>query len=51
MIRVLFICHGSILENPGKTDKINGFARRQGVYYTTTTYDGESTLMWQEIKT
>ena len=26
-----------ILENPVKVDKINGFARRQGVCYTTTT--------------
>lgn len=37
MIKILFVCHGGILKNPGKADKINGFAKRQGIYYTTTT--------------
>ena len=41
MIKILFVCHGSILKNPGEANKINGFARRQGAYYTTTTpYQG-----------
>lgn len=37
MIRVLFICHGSILKNPGKFSKINGFTKQKGAYYTSTT--------------
>lgn len=37
MIRILFICHGSILKSPGKACKINGFRTSEGVYYTTTT--------------
>lgn len=37
MIKVLFICHGSILKNPGEACKINGLRDKQGVYYTTTT--------------
>ena len=37
MIRVLFICHGSILKSPEKASKINGFMKRKGAYYTTTT--------------
>lgn len=36
-IKVLFVCHGSILKSPGKTCKINGFMARKGIYYTTTT--------------
>ena len=35
MIRVLFVCHGSILKNPPKASKINGFAKQKGAYYTT----------------
>ena len=34
MIKVLFICHGSILKSPGRTSKINGFTEQKGVYYT-----------------
>ena len=37
MIKILFICHGSILKSPGKARKINGSAKQKGVYYTTTT--------------
>lgn len=37
MIKVLFVCHGNILKNPGKASKINGFAEEIGTYYTTTT--------------
>ena len=34
MIRVLFVCHGSILKSPEKASKINGFTARKGTYYT-----------------
>ena len=37
MIKILFVCHGSILKIPGKACKINGFAVRYGTYYTTAT--------------
>ena len=37
MIRVLFVCHGSILKSSGKACKIDGFTARYGTYYTTTT--------------
>ena len=37
MIRILFICQGSIPKSPGKASKINGFAEQKGAYYTTTT--------------
>ena len=37
MIRVLFVCHGSILKSPGKVSKIKGFTKQKGNYYTTTT--------------
>ena len=37
MIRVLFICHGSIPKSPEKVSKINGFAKQKGAYYTTAT--------------
>jgi hypothetical protein len=37
MIRVLFICHGSILKNTGKASKINRFLNRNSTYYVTTT--------------
>ena len=37
MIKILFVCHGKILISPEKANKINGFAVRKGVYYTTTT--------------
>lgn len=36
-MRLLFVCHGSILKSPGKASKINGFAKHKGDYYTTTT--------------
>ena len=36
MTKILF-CHGSILKNPAKASKINGFAEQKGAYYTTTT--------------
>ena len=37
MIKILFICHGSILKNPGEANKINDCAAQWGAYYTTTT--------------
>ena len=37
MIKILFICHGSILKSPEKACKINGFMAQIGAYYTTTT--------------
>ena len=37
MIKILFICHGSILKSPQKASKINGSAEQKGAYYTTTT--------------
>ena len=37
MIKVLFVCHGSILKNPRKAHKINDFMEGKGTYYTTTT--------------
>ena len=37
MIKVLFVCHGSILKSPGKVCKINGFEVGYGIYYTMTT--------------
>ena len=37
MIKILFVCHGSILKSPGKASKINGFTKHKGAYYTTTT--------------
>ncbi len=36
MIKVLFVCHGSILKSPEKACKINDFTKRKGTYYTTT---------------
>lgn len=36
MIKILFICHGSILKNPEKACKINDFTKQKGTYYTTT---------------
>lgn len=35
MIRVLMICHGSILKSPGKACKINGFMAKKGACHTT----------------
>ena len=37
MIKILFICHGSILKCSGKACKINDSTIWQGVYCTTTT--------------
>ncbi len=37
MIKVLFVCHGSILKCPEKASKINNFTAQIGAYYTTTT--------------
>lgn len=37
MVKILFVCHGSILKSPGKASKINGFTKEKGAYYTTTT--------------
>ena len=37
MIKILFVCHGSILKSPGKASKINGFTAERGAYYTITT--------------
>ena len=37
MIKILFVCHGSILRSPEKACYINGFHRSDGAYYTTIT--------------
>lgn len=37
MVKILFVCHGSISKSPGKTSKINDFTKQKGAYYTTTT--------------
>ena len=37
MIKILFVCYGSILKSLGKASKINGFMKQKGAYYTTTT--------------
>lgn len=37
MIKILFVCHGNILKNPGKALKINDCTAQTGTYYTTTT--------------
>ena len=37
MIKVLFICHGSILKNLGKAHKTNDCTAQCGAYYTTIT--------------
>ncbi len=37
MIKILFICHGNILKNPGKAHRINDCTAKIGIYYTTTT--------------
>ena len=37
MIRILFICHGSILKSSGKACKINGFMVGYGTCYNNTT--------------
>ena len=37
MVRILFICHGSILKSPGEACKINDLTVGYGTYYTTTT--------------
>ena len=37
MIKILFICHGSILKNFLKAHRINGLTVWQGSYYTTNT--------------
>lgn len=37
MIKVLFICHGSILKCSLKTCEINDFTLEKGAYYTNIT--------------
>lgn len=37
MIKVLFVCHGSILKYSGKACKINVSTVQSGAYYTTIT--------------
>ena len=37
MVRILFVCHGSILRSLEKACYINGFRRSNGAYYTTIT--------------
>lgn len=37
MIKILFVCHGSILKSSWKACKIKDFTARKGAYYTTTT--------------
>ena len=52
MIKILFICHGSILKSPGKARKINGFARygnQQGHSISNVLCDMESVRKEQKI--
>ena len=37
MIKILFVCHGSILKSLRKASKINDFMLQSGTCYTTTT--------------
>ena len=37
MVKILFVCHGSISKRFQKACKINGFERPLPFYYTTTT--------------
>lgn len=37
MIKMLFVCLGSILKNSRKARKIDDFKTKQGAYCTTTT--------------
>lgn len=37
MVKVLFICHGSILRSLEKACYINSFHRSNGAYYTAIT--------------
>lgn len=37
MVKILFVCHGSILKSPEKALCTNDYAARKGAYYTTTT--------------
>ncbi|MBD5481418.1 MAG: hypothetical protein HDR15_02615 [Lachnospiraceae bacterium] len=37
VIKILFVCHGSILKCSGKAGKMNNFMKEKGAYYTTTT--------------
>ena len=37
MIKILFVCHGSILRSLEKACYINDFHRSNGAYYTTIT--------------
>lgn len=37
MVKILFICHGSILRSLEKACYFNGFPRSDGAYYTTIT--------------
>ena len=51
MIKILFICHGSILKSPGKARKINGLhheAERRLLHHYYTIF--ERALEWQNGK-
>ncbi|MDE5598001.1 MAG: hypothetical protein K2J04_09215 [Lachnospiraceae bacterium] len=37
MIKILFVCHGNILKNPGEACKTNDFIAARDAYYTTIT--------------
>ena len=37
MIKILFVCYGSILKCSGNACKINDFMVHKGAYYTATT--------------
>ncbi len=37
MVKILFVCHGSILKCSEKACVINSFMAKQGTYYTTIT--------------
>ena len=42
MIKILFICHGSILKSLEKASKINDFMKHLGAYYTTKPFEFRS---------
>ena len=49
LIKILFVCHGSILRSSGEACKINDFTVGYGAYYTTTTPFLERALKWQSL--
>ena len=52
MLKILFVCHGSILKSPGKASKINGFVKQKGAYYTTIIpfWLWDRALIWRKME-